>query len=172
MANIFQNKLQIQGCASEIQNVFNSIKGKFDDGSIKEIDFNSILPYPDDFTGNGKEWIFENWGAKESFFYKNDDRNTSDTIFFIFAYSCPWSLIQYLSTQFPNLTFILCSTDMDNFQDIVGKKAIFKNGDTILYISSEIDFLKAQEIYFEIYPDSKKDFTFKDNKYTSNEFYF
>lgn len=171
MANIYDNKLEIIGSVTEIENVFNSIKGTFDDGAVKRIDFHAISPIPNNSNENWRKWKFDNWGALETFLYnKNDERDTNDTIYFRSAYSYPSTLIQKLSFKFPNLSFIICSTDMDNFQEVNIKKITFKNGEILKYILPRDGSIEAHEIYFEMYPEAREDYIFENNRYMHKEF--
>lgn len=91
-------------------------------------------------------------------------------LYFRSAYSSPSNLIQKLSLNFPNLSFIISSTDMDNFQDVNIEKMTVKNGEILTHFKPKNGSIEAHKIYFEMYPEAREDYIFENNRYMHKEY--
>lgn len=238
MPNHIQNRLKVIGEENEVQNLLNHIKGKKEDGSEIEIDFNKIVPMPKgmdvevhsgikmwveictgqlDFAqlfspplsspsemfkngnygslasrigastamdyltgkrdGNVKdftpeefemfvqclknyreygstswyEWAKDNWGTKWNAYELNDERTTSDTIYFQTAWAPPIELMVKLSSEFPKVEIQLDYADEDSGSN-TGKIKL-KGGEVIDVFQPDNQSNEAYEIYLELHPD-------------------
>ena len=120
MPNHVTNKIKVLGSKEEIKEVLEKVKGE-----EVTIDFNNIVPTPDDiFQGNvGRDeelkygnktwhvWNRENWGTKWNAYSTNIEND--DTIVFDTAWSTPLPVIKALSKLFPNIGFELSYADED-----------------------------------------------------------
>jgi hypothetical protein len=105
MPNHVTNKIEFYGEQSNIDKVFELIKGE-----TECIDFNKILPMPEHIfqgnlgpeerakygTNNWYDWSIANWGTKWNAYYSRLDRE-SNTIEFDTAWSCPIALLDKLA---------------------------------------------------------------------------
>lgn len=106
MPNHVENRLKIIGNKEQIQQVKDFLKGKWDDGTEKNIDFNNITPMPrwvfnknltrKDEEKYGKEscwlgWSIKNWGTKWNAYESNleDEEN-------IIRFSTAWNDVEEL----------------------------------------------------------------------------
>lgn len=109
------------------------------------------------------DYAIKNWGTKWNAYGQNDERNTSDTIYFLTAWSSPIELIQELSKMFPSIKINLTysSEDIGCNTGII----LFENGDSIDVNQPENLSIEGYDIYFELHPGSKKDYKLVDGKY-------
>lgn len=108
-------------------------------------------------------WSLENWGTKWNAYGQFDKRDTEDTIYFETAWSSPVNLIVELSTKFPNVEFNLCYADEDSGSN-TGKITII-NGEKTKCINPESQSAEGYEIYFELNPERRGDYTLVEGKY-------
>lgn len=119
MPNHVENRLKIIGNKEQIKQVKNFLKGKWNDGTERNIDFNNITPMPKwvfqedlsraDEEKYGKEncwyeWCRKNWGTKWNA-YKSDLPDEEDTIRFCTAWNGVPVLITKLGRIFENIEF-------------------------------------------------------------------
>lgn len=127
MPNHVENKLKIIGDIEQIQKVKNFLKGKWDDGTDKNIDFNNITPMPKwifnknlreaDEEKYGKEncwleWSRRNWGTKWNA-YESNLKDEEDTIRFSTAWNGVKDLITKLGRIFEDIEFEYSWADED-----------------------------------------------------------
>lgn len=108
-------------------------------------------------------WCISNWGTKWNAYGQNDKRNTDDTIFFQTAWSSPVSLIIELSSLFPKTKLQLTYADEDSGSN-TGKLKIVA-GEIIDRNEPESQSKEGYDIYFELHPDSKKDYKLVGDSY-------
>lgn len=119
MPNHVENRLKIIGNENQIKEVKDFLKGKYDDGTDHNIDFNKITPMPKwvynkdlsskDEEKYGKEncwleWCIKNWGTKWNAYesYLNDEENI---IRFLTAWNGVPNLMKKLGFIFPEIEF-------------------------------------------------------------------
>lgn len=102
------------------------------------------------------DWSVENWGTKWNAYQQNDERNTSDTIFFQTAWNSSYKIIGKLSEKFPSIAFKLTYADEDS-----GSNAgviDFKNGAITDCYQPKSQSKGAYDLYFELHPDRINDY--------------
>lgn len=109
------------------------------------------------------KWATTNWGTKWNAYSQNDKRNTVDTIYFQTAWRSPVELISELSKIFPLVKISLAYADEDSGSNT--GKILFENGEAIEVDQPKSQTLEAYDIYFELHPDSKKDYVLVGDKY-------
>jgi len=134
---------------------------------LSDEDFNTFIQCLKNYRKYGSiswyDWSTENWGTKWNAYSQNDERNTEDTIHFQTAWSSPVDLIIELSKQFPNVTLFLDYADEDSGSN-TGKFEI-KGGEVVTFIQPESQSKEGYDIYFDLNPDSVKDFKLVNGKY-------
>ncbi len=96
------NKLEIFGEDNRVMEVRCFLRGKSDEDGYKYIDFNKIIPSPDN--GENSGWNYDNWGAKwNAFFQKSPNINTIE--FVTANYGVP-DLIIMVSEKFSDVIFV------------------------------------------------------------------
>lgn len=119
MPNHVENRLKIIGNIEQIKEVKEFLKGKYNDGTDHNIDFNKITPMPkwvynknlsyQDEEKYGKEncwldWSIRNWGTKWNA-YQSDLDDEENTIRFMTAWNGVPELIKKLGYIFPKMEF-------------------------------------------------------------------
>lgn len=119
MPNHVTNIVTYEGDRKQIAEMLEAIKK--DDLGIGTVDFNKIIPLPDDiYRGdlgpkerelygdkNWYDWCRANWGTKwNAYGYDKDfDYSQTDSLWFQTAWSAPHSILQKLSDMFPEIEF-------------------------------------------------------------------
>lgn len=119
MPNHVENRLIIKGSKEQIEEVKDFLKGKYNDGTDHNIDFNKITPMPKwvfnenlsskDEKKYGKEncwleWSIKNWGTKWNA-YQSDLKDEENIIRFMTAWNGVPELMKKLGFIFPKLEF-------------------------------------------------------------------
>lgn len=109
------------------------------------------------------EWSIKNWGTKWNAYQNPDERDTEFTIHFQTAWSSPVELMEKMSLNFPDISFLLSYADKDagsNVGKILIQKGIVKSEEKPANGSKE-----AYELFFELHPSRKSDFILVDGTY-------
>lgn len=128
MPNHVENILKIKGTKEEIKEVKDFLKGKWNDGTERNIDFNNITPMPKwvyrrDLSSREEEkygrencwygWSRKNWGTKWNA-YESEYKDTENTIRFRTAWNNVFDeLMRKLGFIFPNVEFEYSWSDED-----------------------------------------------------------
>lgn len=167
MPNHVENILKIKGSKEEIKKVKDSLKGKWNDGTDRNIDFNNITPMPKwvykgDLSRKEREkygdencwyeWSHKNWGTKWNA-YESDYEDTKDTIRFRTAWNNVFDeLISKLGFIFPNIEFEYFWAD-ENYGYNVGRIK-FKDTEILEKYIPEGRTEEAYELAGEIWEDA------------------
>lgn len=138
MPNHISNRLTLLCSEDEAARVFAAIAGSNKDGSATLIDFNKLIPYPeeyvrldresrewekshpenpwkgrpaDGFNQGGYQWCVDNWGTKWSAY--DQEKRSLTSIYFETAWSPPVPVMDALAARFPDLRFMLEYADED-----------------------------------------------------------
>lgn len=119
MPNHVTNTITYDGDRKQIAEMLEAIKK--DELGIGTVDFNKIIPMPDDiYRGdlgpkerelygdkNWYDWCRANWGTKwNAYGYEEDfDYSPTDSLWFQTAWSAPHPILQKLSDMFPEIEF-------------------------------------------------------------------
>ena len=115
------------------------------------------------------DWTIGNWETNKNAYGQNDVRNTANTIYFLTANCPPINLILELSRLFPAVQLQLLYTNVDT-PWITGRISL-TNGKFISRLELVYKSMDAFDIYFEMYPDKRKDYKLINGKYEFiNEF--
>ncbi len=109
------------------------------------------------------DWNIENWGTKWNAYAQGDKRNTDDTLYFQTAWSSPISLFLELSRQFPLVEMQLTYADEDSGSN-TGKLS-FEGGNILTEFTPESQSKEGYQIYFELNPESEKEYKLVNDKY-------
>ncbi len=122
------------------------------DFSTEELDMfiQCLKNYREHGSTSWYEWNKANWGTKWNAYETNDERNTSDTIYFQTAWTAPIKLMAELSTQFPGIELHCDYADEDSGSNV--GKVILKNGDALEVFQPEDGSNEAYEIFLELHP--------------------
>lgn len=108
MANDITNRLRLEGEQDDINKVFDFIKATEPNnkGKLEFIDFNKLVPMPQELLNNGGwyDWRNANWGTKWNA-YHTEKVEGENTIFFLTAWGGVPELMNLLASKFPNVTF-------------------------------------------------------------------
>lgn len=139
-------------------------------GNVKDLsneDFNLFIQCLKNYREYGNtswyEWSIENWGTKWNAYSQNDERNTSDTIYFQTAWSSPIELMAELSSKFPKVTLQLDYADEDSGSNT--GRITLQNGEAIEVFQPESQSKEGYDIYFELHPNSVSDYKLVNGKY-------
>jgi hypothetical protein len=95
MANTISIWIEIDGCESEVESVFQRMKSDHN-----MFDFKSLIPLPVN-TRCDRNWCYNNWGSGSNSMYF--ERLTSNTVYFETANSYPGFIIKALALAYPKL---------------------------------------------------------------------
>lgn len=127
MPNHVENRLTIKGTEEQIKEIKDFLKGKYNDGTECNIDFNNITPMPkwvfnENLTSKdeekyGKEncwyeWNRKNWGTKWNA-YKSNLEDENNIVRFSTAWNNVSDLMRKLGFIFPNVEFEYAWADED-----------------------------------------------------------
>ncbi len=176
MPNHVSNRLILQCSKAKATKVMAAIGGHYDDGTPMLIDFNKLIPYPeqfakldreanewekahpanpwtgrpkDGFNQGGYEWRCENWGTKWNAY--DQKRLSPISIYFQTAWSAPEPVMDALAAKFPDVSFMLEYADED----------IGHNAGIIRYAKgeknhSQLEEAEAVRLYSDINADPKE----------------
>ncbi len=95
-----RNILFLSGDEKEIKQMFKNIKSE-----ESLIDFNKILPIPDNQKENWYKWCFKNWSTKWN--ASRCHKIKYNIVTYDTAYGPPEKVLKELSKQYPTLNFIV-----------------------------------------------------------------
>lgn len=110
MPNHVINHLTFDGEKSVIKTMLNEIKGQDEDGYSLLIDFNKIVPMPEEEEDNWYDWRCEHWGTKWNAYEQNE---LVDGLMFWTAWSNPKQVIIALSKKYPSIRIDVEYADED-----------------------------------------------------------
>lgn len=139
MPNHVTNVIKLNGDRKRIRELLEQIQN--DELGLGTMDFNKIIPIPENIDDKWYDWCIANWGTKWSAYgYEKDrDYSNAEELRFLTAWAAPHPVIQRLSEMFPEIEIIHEWADED-----VGMNC----GRNAYYDGDRIE---------EYYPESEKD---------------
>lgn len=103
MPNHVTNVIKLNGDRKQIQELLAQIQR--DEYGIGSVDFNKIIPMPENIGDNWYDWCIANWGTKwNAYGYeKGCDYSNAEELRFLTAWAAPHPIIQRLSEMFPEI---------------------------------------------------------------------
>ncbi len=192
MPNYVANRVLIIGKKSMLSKILSFIKS--DEDEDRAIDFNKIIPMPEEMKGtdapsnvpneelikkygsdNWYEWSCANWGTKWNVSYcsvSDIEQHASGALHhvqleFDTAWSCPGPIFEKLSKMYPEVVIEVSWADEDMGYN-TGTVKYLDGNETDLY-EPEGGSLEAQELYLELHEDSRPYYKLVDGEYIYKE---
>ena len=179
MPNHIYNIVSFQCPHEQAEEILNSVKD--DAVGIGSIDFNKLIPMPDDvYTGplgmkemalypgdkNWYDWSIHNWGTKWNAYGSDDLPPVDDSLVFQTAWSAVPNVVQELSSRYPDVVMEYGWADED-FGSNTGSME-FKGGDVISVYLPDDQTPEAYEFAAAVQGASLEDFGLALDKKTGN----
>lgn len=165
MPNNITNRLRLEGNQEDINKVFDFIKATEPnkDGKLELIDFNKLIPMPQEIIENGgwHDWRILNWGTKWNA-YRTEKAEEENTLYFLTAWGGVPELMNVLAYKFPNVTFYYDYADEDIAYNVGSWK--FQGNEGWCQCIKEKS-KEAYELCFELGKCNKDDYKFVNGTY-------
>jgi hypothetical protein len=182
MPNYVKNRITIIAFPEKVQEIKDKIKTIDDKNGLIEIDFNNIIPQPENlFRGdlgraeremciekgipNWYDWNIDNWGTKwnaGSCSYIEDNIVAFET-----AWSAPHPIVMALSEMYPDVEFLHVWADEDTGYNC--GSITYVNGMAVRKQVPVAGSREAYDIAFKLWPDSKEYYRLEGDNYVYND---